>query len=60
MGTATSVMECKKKYDWLPDMNCTAGSIRYGEFASDPSITGVGVSKTDFKNTKSSVTDKPD
>jgi hypothetical protein len=43
MGTATSVLECSKRYPWQPEANCTTGSVPYGAFGSNPSITGVGV-----------------
>lgn len=43
MGTATSILECSTRYPWLGKVNCTAGSVAYGEFGSNPSITGIGV-----------------
>lgn len=43
MGAATSVLECSNRYPWLGEVNCTVGSVAYGEFGSNPSITGIGV-----------------
>ncbi|KAL2064497.1 hypothetical protein VTL71DRAFT_4991 [Oculimacula yallundae] len=42
MGTATSVLECSKRYEWLPEINCTSGSVAHGDFGSNPAITGIG------------------
>lgn len=44
MGTATSVLECSKQYPYLPEVNCNASSVEFGNFPSNPAITGVGVS----------------
>jgi hypothetical protein len=44
MGTATSVLECSNRYPYLPEVNCNASSVEFGNFPSNPAITGVGVS----------------
>lgn len=44
MGTATSVLECSNRYPYLPEVNCNASSVEFGQFSSNPAITGVGVS----------------
>jgi len=44
MGTATSVLECSNRYPYLPEVNCSASSVEFGNFPSNPAITGVGVS----------------
>ena len=47
MGTATSVLKCQTRYEWLGPINCTMGSVPFGEFGSNPNITGIGVSLLD-------------
>ncbi|KAF8848435.1 hypothetical protein BDZ45DRAFT_283548 [Acephala macrosclerotiorum] len=42
MGTATSVLACSNRYPWLGEVNCTQGSVAFGEFGSNASITGIG------------------
>ena len=44
MGTSNSVLQCSTRYPWLPEVECTSGSVPYGSFASNPAITGIGVS----------------
>jgi hypothetical protein len=44
MGTATSVLQCSNRYPYLPEVNCNASSVEFGQFPSNPAITGVGVS----------------
>jgi len=43
MGAATSVAECASQYPSLKSIKCGTGSVAFGEFPSNPSITGVGV-----------------
>ncbi|KUJ18650.1 uncharacterized protein LY89DRAFT_501176 [Mollisia scopiformis] len=42
MGTATSVLECQTRYEWLGPINCTLDSVPFGQFGSNASITGIG------------------
>jgi hypothetical protein len=43
MGTATSVVECANRYPYLPEVNCTKSSVEFGQFTSNPAVTGIGV-----------------